>query len=444
MEEVVHFLINELGLKNGDCIIIGVSGGPDSMALLNLISQLRNKIKLTIICAHVNHKIRKESDQEQEFVSSYCKQHNIIFEGMQITDYTDDNFHKQARDKRYHFFEKLLCDYHANYLFTAHHGDDLMETILMRIVRGSTLKGYAGFPRVMKRKNYWLVRPFIHLTKEEIFSYLKVQHLTWADDSSNQKDIYTRNRYRKYIVSQLKQEDPTVHHKFYKFSSLLLENDAYVYRQSQEELKKVYQDGILDLDLFLRLEHIIQKNILNIILESFYQNHLSLISDKHLDIIEQIIKSEKPNLMIDLPNNLKIEKSYHILYFINNTNGTNKNDTYLYEFHKQQILPNGKMIYQVTDENNNSNDVCRLDYSEIVLPLVIRTKKPGDVIEVKGLNGHKKIKDIFIDEKIPIRDRKSWPIVTDSTNTIVWLPGIKKSKFDKQNEEKYDIILKYN
>ena len=159
MDKVIDFLINIVKIKENDTIVLGNSGGPDSMFLLTVLLNLRKKYNLKIVCAHVNHNVRVESDSEQLFLMNYCKNNNVVFEAMKIEKYGDDNFHNQARNIRYNFFEDLVKKYDANYLMTAHHGDDLIETILMRIVRGSTLKGYSGFEKIVDNGFYKTVRP---------------------------------------------------------------------------------------------------------------------------------------------------------------------------------------------------------------------------------------------------------------------------------------------
>ena len=121
--------------NNNDIIVIGCSTGPDSMALLDMLIKIQSKYNLSLIVAHVNHNVRKESYEESLFMKEYCTKHKLIFESMTIEKYGDDNFHNEARNIRYNFFEMVVHKYGANYLMTAHHGDDLMETILMRIVR---------------------------------------------------------------------------------------------------------------------------------------------------------------------------------------------------------------------------------------------------------------------------------------------------------------------
>jgi tRNA(Ile)-lysidine synthetase-like protein len=197
MQEVYNFIRNDIGLKPDDAIVIGVSGGPDSMALLYIMNEFKEIMGLKLICAHINHNVRKESDKEKEDLEKYCKKNNIIFEYIKIKKWGDDNFHNEARSIRYNFFEELIENYDAKYLMTAHHGDDLIETILMRIVRGSTLKGYSGFNRVFEKENYTIVRPLMTVTKDEIIEFNKSNNIEYAIDSSNLEDHYTRNRYRR-------------------------------------------------------------------------------------------------------------------------------------------------------------------------------------------------------------------------------------------------------
>ena len=127
-------------------VVIGVSAGPDSMCLLDLLEKKTNKI---IVC-HINHNIRKQSIIEENYLKEYCQKHNLIFETMTIKEYKENNFENEARKIRYNFYEEILKKYHSNQLFLAHHGDDLIETILMKIERGSNIEGYAGIKRISK------------------------------------------------------------------------------------------------------------------------------------------------------------------------------------------------------------------------------------------------------------------------------------------------------
>lgn len=437
MKEVNEFLEK---FKQNDVLVLAISGGPDSMALLDILIKYRKKEPIKLVCAHVNHNVRKESVQEKKQVETYCKQNQVIFETMTINNYTSDNFHADARNIRYQYFEQILKKYKSKYLLTAHHGDDLIETILMKIIRGSSLKGYSGFSRISQRKNYYIVRPFIKLTKEQLQFYVDKHKIPYAIDKSNFNDIYTRNRIRKYILPQLKKENTNIQLKFYKFSKDLIDYNNYVEKQVKDKIPAILKNNQLNIKLLLQEEKLIQKKIIYKFLESNYNDSIIGINDQHVQLIYNLIISKKANAFIDLPKNKQILKSYNNLTFQNNKSKLEYN----IELTKTTLLPNGKTIEFINLSENDDNNICRLNSQELELPLFVRTRKSGDRIEVKGLNGVKKIKDIFINEKITIKERDTWPIILDSNNQIVWIPGLKKSKFNKLKKQKYDIIMKYS
>ncbi len=440
MEEVYEFIGKKLKLTEIDTVVIGVSGGPDSMALLYIMNQFKEKIGFKIICAHVNHNKRPESEKEQKCLEKYCKENNIIFEYIKINNWGDDNFHNEARTVRYNFFDEIINIYSARYLMTAHHGDDLIETILMRIVRGSTLKGYSGFSRIVDKGNYTLVRPLITVTKTEIEDFDIKNNIWYAIDSSNNEDHYTRNRYRHKVLPFLKKEDPNVHKKFLKYSKILLENNEFIENEASKYFNKVFHNGNLNIDKFVQLDKVIQNKIIYNILERIYGDDLFIICDAHVDLIFNLISSNKSNSIVHLPNNLVVIKSYNDLVF---TYDEEQTDKYEIEVINIVNLPNGKIIEKTTDTNEISNNIIRLNSKEIALPLYVRNKRNGDKMTIKGMNGTKKISDIFIDDKIKTSERNAWPVVLDSEENIVWLPGLKKSKFDKKISQEYDIILRY-
>lgn len=426
-------------LKN-EKIIVATSGGPDSMALLHMLIKIKEDNNLTIICAHVNHHLREESNEEASMVKNYCQINNITFEYMEITNYEKGNTENMARTKRYNFFENLINKYQAKYLLTAHHGDDLTETILMRIVRGSSLKGYAGFPKKIKKNNYYIYRPLISVTKDNLLEYVNNNSIPYAIDKTNNDDNYTRNRYRKYILPVLKKENPNVHLKFLEFSETLHQYNEYINEITKEKLKKIYIDNTLNIENFKQEKQIIQTKIIYTILEDIYKDKLSLINSTHVKNIINLIYSNKPNLKINLPNKIIVQKNYNNLIISNNI----QNKPYKYKLKDKLELPNGKTLEIIESSNDTSNYICYLNSKEINLPLWVRTRRDGDKMDVKGLNGAKKIKDIFIDEKINIKKRNTWPVVTDNIGQIIWLPGLKKSKFDKTKGENYDIIIRYH
>ena len=426
--------------SKNDVIVIGCSAGPDSMALVDMLLKIREKYSLNLIVAHVNHNLRKQSVQEENYLRDYCDKYQIMFECMMITEYGDDNFHNEARNIRYNFFEKVVYKYHAQYLMTAHHGDDLVETVLMRITRGSNLNGYSGFKKIVDMGDYKIVRPLLVYTKQELEDYDKANHIMYYIDDSNAKDKYTRNRYRKYILPFLKEEEPNIHLKYLKFSNVLNEANQFIEHERDTALKKVLKNNTIDILAFKEVDSFIQKEVLYYMMNEFYQDDLILINDKHIELLLNLIYSNRANAFVNLPNEVIATKTYHVLEL---KKVTNEITTYEVEISKYVELPNHHAIEQVDEIFGNGNDICRLSSKEISLPLTVRTRKFGDRMSIKG-NGSKKIKDIFIDKKIKMEDRDLWPVVVDAKGVVVWLPGLKKSKYDKKKSESYDIILKYS
>lgn len=436
--DFVYSFLNDLSIDNNQKLIVAVSYGPDSMFLLDL---LKNRYKdNTIICAHVNHNLRKESINEAEDLKQYCQENNIIFEYMEIMGYKDNKFtEEEARNKRYEFFESLMLKYKSKYLFTAHHGDDLSETILMRIVRGSNINGYLGIRLISSRNNYKIIRPLLYLSKNYIEEFCISKNIPFAVDKSNYNDKYTRNRFRNNILKTIKKENENVHLKFLDFSNTLQEYDGFVNKIVDKKYKDIVAEDTLNIEKLVQEEDLIKKKIVELYLLNVYKEDIKEISDKHVKNIFELISNNKPNLVIDMPCKRKLVKSYNKIYF---DNFLGYND-FCYEFNNELSLPNGYVIKQVNVLDDSSNYTTAFNSKEISLPLYVRNKIDGDKIDILGLNGAKKIKDIFIDEKVNIENRKNYPIVVDAKGNILWLPGLKKSKYDKSKQGNYDIILKY-
>ena len=426
-------------LKENDIIVLATSGGPDSMCLLHLMCELKNELNLKIIVAHVNHKLRCISNEEAAFVKKTCQKYNLIYEYMEILKYNNDNLENEARLKRYAFFDELMTKYHAHYLMTAHHGDDLMETILMRLTRGSSLKGYSGFKKEYAYKNYKIIRPLITVTKKDIISYMNTYNYKYYTDSTNFSDNYTRNRYRKNILPFLKKENASVHHKYLKFSLELDAANNFIESYVKKLISQISDDNGLKISELKKLDSFLLKKVIEYTLNNIYIDDLFLITDKHTNLIINLINNPKSNVYLDLPNNYQALKSYNYYKIVK----INKECNYEYILEDQISLPNHMQIKKVSKTLDKSNFTIRLNSHDFTLPLRVRTRKNGDKMAVKNLGGTKKIKDIFIDEKIPLTKRGLIPVVTDSNNTIIWLPGVKKSKFDVESDGIYDIILSY-
>ena len=436
MKESIDFI--KKNVEDNETVVVAVSGGPDSMALLSLLIDLRDKKKFNIVTAHINHNLREESAEEFEFVKNFCEKNNCIFEGTIFEKYETNSIENEAREKRYNFFEEILSKYDSKYLFTAHHGDDLIETILMRITRGSSLEGYMGFKKISKRDNYVILRPLIFYTKDEILDYLKAKEIDYRIDKTNFSKEYTRNRYRLDVLPLLKKENLNVHKKYLKFSEEIEECGSFLGNYINEKYNLIVNNEIIDISLLKQEDIFIIKKIIYKYLKDFYKKSISLIESEHINNIIEIVNSNKPNLKLSLPNYVIIVKSYNELYIDKST----ISNAYKVKIEKETDFFLGKIL-MLEDTDLTNNYVCHLNSNEIKLPLYVRNRLEGDYIEVLNLNGKKKIKDIFIDSKIRKEDRDDYPLVVDSDNKVVWIPGLKKSKYDRLKDGNYDIILWY-
>ena len=170
------------------------------------------------------------------------------------------------------------------------------------------------------------------------------------------------------------------------------------------------------------------------------KDNLILVNDKHIELLFDLINNKKANSFVNLPNEVVAYKSYNMIELKRETEVIS---SYEVEFDNYVSLPNNHSIKRIESTDDNSNYICRLNSKDITLPLIVRTRRIGDKIRIKNLNGSRKVKDVFIDKKIALDKRDSWPIVVDSKDNVVWIPGITKSQFDKMKNDDYDIILKY-
>ena len=424
--------LNDINFDN--YVVVGVSAGPDSMCLLNLLEKKTNKI---IVC-HINHNIREQSIIEEEYLKTYCQEHNLIFESMTIKEYKENNFENEARKIRYKYYEEILNKYNSNKLFLAHHGDDLIETILMKIERVSNIEGYAGIKRISKLKNYDIIRPLLPYTKEDIITYNKSHNITYYIDSSNTNIDYTRNWYRHKVLPILKEKDKNIHLKFLKYSETLQEYNEYIDREINKKLSTIYQNNIINIDVLNKEDYFLKKNILYYIMNDIYNNESNIITEKHIQNILTMINSNKPNLSINMPQSKILVKEYNKLYIKKNIKEEKKYKIIFEDTTKIDSLE----IKKVSEEESDGNNICRLNSKDIKFPLYIRNRKDGDYIILKNSNYRKKVKEIFIENKLPISKRNNYPLLVDSDDKVLWIPNMKKSNLCYKKDENYDIIIK--
>ncbi|KAA0543699.1 tRNA lysidine(34) synthetase TilS [Bacillus sp. BGMRC 2118] len=457
IEKVKSFINKHHLLPKDSTIVVGVSGGPDSLALLHYLYSQKEKEGWRIIAAHVDHMFRGEqSKAEMKYVEHYCYEHQIPCETTQInvTEYQlKQNLSSQvaARECRYRFFAEVMKKHAATYLALAHHGDDQVETILMRLLRGATGKSMAGIQAKRAFEDGHVIRPLLPVTKEEILQYCEVNQLEPRFDPSNEKDTYTRNRIRKVILPFLKNENPNVHTLFQQFSERQLEDQAYLEELTIKSMNTVIKrksttELVISIPDFCNQPIPLQRRGLQLILNYLYNVLPSSLSSLHIEQIFHLITSSHPSGHLTFPKGLIVKRSYDFCMF---TFQEEKVNTYSYFLWKgdKVSLPAGDEIsvIETTDYPRQlSHNQFIINPLDIEFPLIVRNRRHGDKIQLKGMNGSRKIKDIFIDAKIPIHNRDSWPVVEDSEGNVLWLPGLKKSRFEtSENTQLSYIVLQY-
>lgn len=455
-EKIKQFMIKHKLVEQNSTIIVGVSGGPDSLALLHFLWMNRVREGWNIVAAHIDHMFRgEESAKEMEFVQTFCEKLGIPCEVTQIdvTGYQKElgiSSQLAARQCRFGFFSEVMEKHESSCLALAQHGDDQVETILMRLVRGSLGKASAG---IMPKRPFfrgYVIRPLLSVSKEEICTYCEEYELKPRFDPSNLKDVYTRNRFRNAVLPFLKQENPNVHTHFQQFSERLIEDDHFLEELTRERMntvirRKEQKRVELSIKAFLDIPIPLQKRGLHLILNYLYHTVPSSLSFLHIEQILHLIIGDHPSGTLNLPKALSIKRSYDQCMFM-----FEEDKVYMYSYYLKNkdkiVLPNGQELWVEEHREypaTKSNFHFVLESTAAIFPLTVRNRKQGDKIQLKGMNGSKKIKDIFIDEKIPLYERDSWPIIEDQEGHILWIPGLKKSRFetDDKNQSLYRVLF---
>ena len=239
-------------IEKEDKLVIGVSGGPDSMALLHILLTLQEKEQIpscTLLVAHVNHMLRKEAEEETAYVEEFCRLHEIpcFVKRAKVEELAQKakmGTEEMGRNIRYQFFEEVREKEKAQKIVTAHHANDNSETVLMNILRGSGTAGLKGIEPIRKNeKNVVFVRPLLNCTKEEIYEYCKEKNLQPKIDKSNQENVYNRNKVRNILIPFLEKEwNPNIVATLNRLSELARQENQYIERQTQ----KAYEDMVLE------------------------------------------------------------------------------------------------------------------------------------------------------------------------------------------------------
>ncbi len=418
------FVVNKKNLKENETIVVALSGGVDSMVLLDILNNL--KLNLNLIISHVNHKKRVESDTEYKNIKNLAKKLEIPFEGYIVKDNQKVNFHDDSRNQRYGFFKAVAQKYQASKIIVAHHLDDQVETTLMRLTRGTSFSGYAGIPEIRKDRNISIVRPLMEVTKEEILSYAKKYDIVYYEDLSNEEDVYTRNRYRHNIIPLLRQENPNLNEKIIQFKDYIESADTVLNRLRDEYIKNNCFYNNVNLRTFNELEKIIKIKVLQYLINKTSNNLVEVSYEQYTSMIKLCL-SENPNQTISLGHNYNFVKEYDYIYVELKEKYTKQNIE-IKNYGEYFVSDNDSYIFSKNKIEQYNTHYFELCYNDKVFPLYLRNRNNGDKMILKV--GTKKVKDILIDQKIPLSKRDKLFIIADKTN-VLWIPGIKKSHQNK-------------
>lgn len=455
--KVNRFLKQKRFTFKGKKVLVGVSGGPDSLALLNYLLNKQKEQHFSLVVGHLDHMFRgTESYEDAKFVEQFCETRRIPFKMKRINvpeyiDKTGKSPEVAARECRYQFFAEVMEEYELSHLALAHHGDDQIETILMRLTRGSSGAARAGIPFLRPFQNGYIIRPFLCLNRDEIEQYCMEHQLNPRHDPSNDADDYLRNRFRKYVVPFLKKENGNVHEHFRRFSEELQLDEEYLQELTRQKMNKVvtekkFEKITMDIDAFLELPLPLQRRGIQLILNYLYQKRPASLSAIHIDSFFSLINSCNPSGRLDFPSGLKVIRSYRLCHFLFSTDEM-KGFRYVLAEPGEYVLPNGDLITIQSIKAPVETNVSTILFNsrDIEFPIIIRTKEQGDRMSLKGMEGTKKLKSIFIDHKIPVNDRERWPVVTDGNNRILWLPGLKKcNDADTLDKDENYIMMTYH
>ncbi|MEI3604581.1 tRNA lysidine(34) synthetase TilS [Pseudogracilibacillus sp. SE30717A] len=459
--KVLDFIVSHQLLDRGSTVLVGVSGGPDSMALLHFLNSIKVDWNLNLCAVTVDHQLRKgDSEEDVEYVCKVCQEWNIPF----VTAAVDVKSYKRnykvstqvaARKLRYGVFAEQMKLRKADYLALGHHGDDQIETLLMSLARTTNLSSLQGIPLRRDFCHGKIIRPLLSVTKEEIEQYCQENKIYPRIDATNEDTTYTRNDIRRSIVPKLKERNSRLHTTMQSLSESLQEDESFLISEAIKTVEKTIEldrnqkKATLDLPLFQEVPVPLQRRAYRLTLDYLYDKVPEQLTYMHEDIFLNLLHEYTNNKVVHFPQNLFIERSYQKIYFYFQDKEKRSHDF------NQTVdcipacitLPNGAIVSisyiekPSTENQSKYTFICNED--QLSFPLHIRTRLPGDRMRYEGLNGSKKIKDILIDEKIPRHEREDMYILTDSRNNILWLIGLRKAELPETNDHRRYILIEY-
>jgi len=453
-------------LNPGDRIIVAVSGGPDSLCLLDILNRIRQRLGLSIIVAHVNHGIRiKESEVEARFVRLKSFRMNLPFEQLSVSvpaiaQKKGLSAEQVGRSVRYGFFKDLLKKYQAQKIALGHHADDQIETVLMRLIRGSGMRGLRGIPA--KRSEF--IRPLIECNRQEIEAYCQRKNITYCIDFSNKEPMYLRNKIRHQLIPLLTEEyNPSIRNNILQLQTIVQDELNYWEEKTEQyylkaTIKEQPFEVVLDIKYLIECPVALQRRIIRKGL-GHLRGYLADIQFNHVESIRELCMFNRGERYLDLPGNIRVRKSYQTLeigyasHIKKSGRDWGENNTWEYDLpvceEKDYPKIGIKMITEQYDYSENIKSKCLntiekveacIDLDKLDLPLRIRNRRPGDRFKPLNSKYFKKVKSYFIDLKIPLYKRDMISLVIDHSNRIVWIVGFQIDNRFKITEETKRVL----
>ena len=420
-----HNLINE-----GDTLIVGASGGPDSQFLIHILNNLRKELGFDMVLAHLNHLHRKEAIEDEKLVKETAEKLGLKFYSRSRS--MDDLAKKlkissedAGRRLRYEFFDDLASNFTDSKIAVAHNKDDQAETILMRIIRGTGLDGL----RAMDYKSGNIIRPILNIRKSEILSYLDMNNISYAIDHTNFENDYTRNKVRLDIIPALSEINPNVIESLFKLSMIARDDlsilDKVVDNKFNEIARINKKKIIFDKNKFENTDPAILRRILRKSVE-ILKGDIKNFSKENLDDFLNIISLDNGKVLIK--DDVSLRKSYKY-YVLEENKKIDKSRKEIFLEAEDQVKFDGFYLKSSIINNGKykkDRNIGYFDFDKLDFPLKIRTRLPGDRFVPLGHMSEKKLKDFFIDQKIDRNKRDEIPLVL-SDNKIIWIASLRIS-----------------
>jgi len=445
-------------LEVEDRVGVAVSGGPDSITLLHVMSKIAAGYQLSLVIVHVNHDLRgEESEREERFVRELGETMKIPVEARKISitairKREQGSVENISRRERYKYFKEVTERYSLDKIVLGHNRDDQAETVIMKFLRGSGLGGLRG---ILPVRDGLYARPLIEVSRKEILAFLKEEGVQYMTDSSNVDDIYVRNRIRNRLIPGLKdQYNPRLIENIARMADIIrLEND-FIEQYVDDALLKlniIYEGNRIGIHIanFKLLHPVLRLRIIKRLLENRSSSKMK-ISYVHVKAVIDLIEGPRSNGLLDLPLGITVRREYDNLTIVKDKKSSLPSDQHdsikkvrkddkwdINDYYYDISIPGTVRIEEtgltidfsytgIEHIDFNTANTVFMDYDSLMFPLIIRNMRAGDRMQPLGLGGTKKVKSIFIDKKIPRSKRREIPLLVDQ-NAVLWIPGIQLS-----------------